>query len=188
MELKVGVDTQEESNHVKELLVAPTAIDCLKAEARSVVFGGLDGVATSLALVWSGFGAGAKVSAHTLFVMGVAGLVSQGFSMGMGNYLGASAENNATSAVKSGIVMFISFFCFGFIPLLSCLPSISLGSEQQHLLLLTTTTFSLFLLGSLRAILTREAPIMSGLLMVLIGFVVATLSYVISAVLNIATI
>ncbi|KAJ8607175.1 hypothetical protein CTAYLR_007325 [Chrysophaeum taylorii] len=59
---------------------------------KSLVFGGLDGIITTFAIVAAVAGAG--LSTSTVILMGVANLVADGISMGLGDYLSESAERN----------------------------------------------------------------------------------------------
>jgi len=61
---------------------------------KSVVYGGLDGIITVFAVVASIAGAGLDVS--VVIIMGVASLLADGISMGMGDYLSSKAENDYT--------------------------------------------------------------------------------------------
>eukprot|EP01061_Rhynchopus_euleeides_P034796 TRINITY_DN58721_c0_g1_i1.p1 TRINITY_DN58721_c0_g1~~TRINITY_DN58721_c0_g1_i1.p1 ORF type:complete len:179 (+),score=39.32 TRINITY_DN58721_c0_g1_i1:42-578(+) len=160
-----------------------TLVEFLGGEAKSLVFGGLDGVCTSLALVWSGVAAGNQaVSSRSILVMGIAGLISQGFSMGLGNYLGGTVDSaTAAQAFRSGLVMFASFVGFGIIPLLSCLvPRSLLSLESQIFLLVATTAFSLFLLGMLTGSLSKQSIAMSGMGMIATGLCAASVSFSVS--------
>jgi vacuolar iron transporter family protein len=55
-----------------------------------MVFGGLDGIMTTFAVV-SGV-AGANLGAHIVLIMGLANLLADGFSMGIGSFLSAKSE------------------------------------------------------------------------------------------------
>lgn len=57
---------------------------------KSLVFGGLDGVITTFAIVAAV--AGARMPRHTVILMGAANLVADGISMGLGDYLSEVAE------------------------------------------------------------------------------------------------
>ena len=59
---------------------------------KSFVFGGLDGIITTFAIVAAVAGAG--LSTNTVILMGVANLVADGISMGLGDYLSEKAERN----------------------------------------------------------------------------------------------
>jgi VIT1/CCC1 family predicted Fe2+/Mn2+ transporter len=62
---------------------------------KSIVYGGLDGIITTFAVVASIAGAGLDVSA--VIIMGFASLFADGISMGMGDFLSSKAENDYTN-------------------------------------------------------------------------------------------
>ena len=57
---------------------------------KSIVFGGLDGIITTFSIVAAV--AGASLSPEIVIMMGFANLLSDGISMGLGDYLSESAE------------------------------------------------------------------------------------------------
>lgn len=60
------------------------------AYIKSIVFGGLDGIITTFSIVAAV--AGASMSPEVVIMMGFANLLSDGISMGLGDYLSESAE------------------------------------------------------------------------------------------------
>ena len=58
---------------------------------KSTVFGGLDGIITTFAVVAAG--AGANLEGKVIVLMGFANLVSDGISMGLGDYFSEKSEN-----------------------------------------------------------------------------------------------
>jgi len=74
---------------------APEKHSAAGAYIKSVVYGGLDGIITIFAVVASIAGAGYALDA--VIIMGVAGLLADGISMGMGDYLSSKAENDYTN-------------------------------------------------------------------------------------------
>lgn len=104
---------------------------------KPLVFGGIDGLTTTLALIWSSIAAGENVlSSNAVMVVGVANLLATATSMGIGDYVGTVAEHEASrdakciktsksvrvAAFRSGITMFLSFVVFGGLPLAALLP------------------------------------------------------------------
>ena len=67
---------------------------------RPAVFGMMDGLVTNVSLI-AGVGGGG-VSAHTIVLTGLAGLVAGAFSMATGEYVSVSSQNEAVEA-ESGI-------------------------------------------------------------------------------------
>ncbi|KAJ1444768.1 Ccc1 family [Pelagophyceae sp. CCMP2097] len=57
---------------------------------KSLVFGGIDGICTTFAIVAAVAGAG--LSTNTVILMGVANLIADGLAMGLGDYLSEIAE------------------------------------------------------------------------------------------------
>lgn len=64
----------------------------------SAVYGGLDGIITTFAVV-AGV-AGAKLSAGVVLILGFANLIADGISMAVGDYLSTKAEQEYTQAEK----------------------------------------------------------------------------------------
>jgi len=62
---------------------------------KSIVYGGLDGIITTFAVVASIAGAGLDVG--IVIIMGFASLFADGISMGMGDFLSSKAENDYTN-------------------------------------------------------------------------------------------
>ena len=65
---------------------------------KSFVYGGLDGIVTTFAVV-AGV-AGANLSASVVLVLGVANLIADGISMAFGDYLSTKAENEYMAAER----------------------------------------------------------------------------------------
>ena len=57
---------------------------------KSIVFGGLDGIITTFAIIAASAGAG--FSLEVILLMGFANLIADGISMGFGDYLSEAAE------------------------------------------------------------------------------------------------
>lgn len=63
---------------------------------KPLVFGGIDGLTTTLALVWGSIAAGEQmVSSSAVLILGVANLMATALSMGIGDYVGTLAEFEA---------------------------------------------------------------------------------------------
>ncbi len=65
---------------------------------KSFVYGGLDGIVTTFAVV-AGV-AGANLSASVVLILGVANLIADGISMAFGDYLSTKAENEYMAAER----------------------------------------------------------------------------------------
>src|SRR5687767_3609314 len=91
---------------------------------RDFIYGALDGVVTTLAVV-SGT-AGANLEPRIGLILGVANLVADGLSMGASNYLGLRSELEQTGRSISeempwrhGVATFSAFLLVGAVPLLA---------------------------------------------------------------------
>jgi DNA damage-binding protein 1 len=66
---------------------------------KSLVFGGLDGIVTTFAIVATG--AGANQTVGTVLLFGFAGLIADGISMGLGDYFSTIAQTDFALLEKS---------------------------------------------------------------------------------------
>ena len=66
---------------------------------KNIVYGGLDGIITTFAIV-AGV-TGASLSSGIILILGFANLLADGFSMAIGDYLSTKAKNEFEDAVRS---------------------------------------------------------------------------------------
>ena len=174
---------------------------------RSFVFGGLDGLTTTMVLVCSVSGIGqrndpsiARIPAGVIFTLGAANAIADAFSMGMGELLSSLADGDTEGtslaskidAVRNGVVMFLSFIFFGFGPLLAYVSFFPWKATDERLRAAwILCTLGLFLLGVLKAHVTTSGSARTlcalgkqGLTMVCTGGIASALSYVISTFLH----
>jgi len=116
---------------------------------------------------------------------GAANLAADGMSMGVGNLLAIRAEERARETDglpeleaypwKHGMATLLAFITAGTVPLV---PYLLPFESQGRLALSTGMTFgSLFLMGALRALITRDRWWRTGLETLLLGAVVALAAY-----------
>jgi vacuolar iron transporter family protein len=150
---------------------------------RDLVYGANDGIITTFAVV-SGV-AGGQLSQLAVLVVGAANLAADGVSMGVGNFLAIRADERAREADglpelerhpwKHGLATLLAFVVAGAIPLV---PYVLPSSANDPLRVSTAATFgTLFLLGALRAFITRDRWWMTGLENLALGAVVAGAAY-----------
>jgi VIT1/CCC1 family predicted Fe2+/Mn2+ transporter len=155
-----------------------------------LVFGANDGIITTFAVV-SGV-AGATLSPKITIVLGLANLLADGFAMGAGNYLGMRSEQDyqasvgkvregAEHAFGHGAAIFLAFIAAGSVPLL---PFLLIPNQHTFLASCIATGIALFVVGSLRTLVTRARWFVSGLEMLLIGSVAAVAAYVVGYLLR----
>jgi predicted membrane protein (TIGR00267 family) len=156
---------------------------------KSIVYGGMDGIITTFAIV-AGV-AGASLASSIVLILGFANLIADGISMATGDYLSNKSEVEASknknifkkvssgkrlfriSPLKSGVVTFFSFVVFGFVPLLAYV----LRFDNAFQISIVLTFIALFLLGASKCKITNKGWFISGIETLVIGGVAAGASY-----------
>ncbi len=165
------------SLHVEPIGAAATA----RHYIRDLVYGANDGIITTFAVV-SGV-AGGQLSHLAVLVVGTANLAADGVSMGVGNFLAIRADERAREAEglpelerhpwKHGLATLLAFVVAGAVPLM---PYVVLRTSP--LIVSTVMTFTtLFVLGALRALVTKDRWWQTGLETFALGTVVAGAAY-----------
>tara|TARA_Y100000310_G_scaffold39747_2_gene37274 strand:- start:2021 stop:2575 length:555 start_codon:yes stop_codon:yes gene_type:complete len=157
---------------------------------KSTVYGGLDGIITTFAIV-AGV-AGASLEASIVLILGFANLIADGFSMAASDYLSTKSENRyyhtkklhhletPHSPTKSGLTTFISFIIFGFIPLFTYVfIFISKATFNPFPIAIILTAIALFILGTVKCKLTKKNWLTSGIETLFIGGIAATAAYLV---------
>jgi VIT1/CCC1 family predicted Fe2+/Mn2+ transporter len=149
---------------------------------RDVIYGANDGLITTFAVV-AGVSGGA-LSARAVLIIGVANLVADGLSMGVGNYLAIRSNESARAAAglveeearpaRHGIATMLAFAAAGSIPLA---PYLFPVLTNQAVLSIALTFSALFVIGSLRSLVTVDRWWWAGLEMLLLGVLVAVAAY-----------
>jgi len=159
------------------------AVQIARHYIRDVVYGANDGIITTFAVV-AGVSGGA-LSPRAVLIVGAANLFADGLSMGVGNYLSIRSNESARAAqdlpeeeaspARHGIATFLAFFAAGAIPLIPyVLPMASRHSLGASVVL---TFAALFLVGSMRALVTIDKWWWAGLEMLGLGALVAVAAY-----------
>jgi VIT1/CCC1 family predicted Fe2+/Mn2+ transporter len=167
------------SLHVEPTGAAATA----RHYIRDLVYGANDGLITTFAVV-SGV-AGGQLSQLAVLVVGAANLAADGVSMGVGNFLAIRADERARETDglpelerhpwKHGLATLLAFVVAGAVPLM---PYLFPGRSSRQLVTSTILTFAtLFLLGAVRAAITRDRWWRTGLETLALGTVVAAAAY-----------
>jgi len=152
---------------------------------RDFVYGALDGVVTTLAIV-SG-AAGAALEPVIGLILGVANLVADGISMGASNYLGLKSELEQTGAsvarerpLRHGLATAAAFAAAGAIPLLAyVLPRPADVSVFQVAVVLAAA--ALLLTGVVRARVSGKHSWLSVIEVMAIGGVACAAAYGVGA-------
>ncbi len=142
------------------------------------VFGGVDGLVTTFAVV-SGV-VGASLSSSVILILGFANLFADGFSMAISNYLSSKSEEDLNQnpsnkkAISAALVTFCAFILIGFIPLF---PFVIDFGENNFILsiILTLTAFSI--VGYIKGLITGKGKIISALQTLIMGALAALIAY-----------
>ena len=166
------------SNHVEPDGLYETA----QHYVGDLVYGANDGILTSFAVV-AGVTGGA-LSAGTVVIVGVANLLADGLSMGVGNYLSIRAREGAlesqrrpveeASPARHGFATFGAFVFAGAIPLM---PYLIPGLDGRFVLAAVFALAAQFGVGASRSLVTAGRWWVSGLEMLALGAAVAAVAY-----------
>lgn len=164
---------------------------------KAAVFGANDGIITTFAVVAGVAGAG--LDSRIILILGVGNLLADGFSMGVGDYLGEKAEadlkNNRHGEGyhrfhpiwMTALITFVAFGVAGALPLLPYIArSAGFPLEERHQLFASviSTAAAMFLVGVLRTVVTGGHWVKNGLQTMGIGAIAATVAYLAGALID----
>ncbi len=151
------------------------------------VYGSIDGVVTTFAIVTASIGA--ELSPVYIFILGFANVLADGFSMGSSNYLSALSEmdlkrSEAQSkkiAFKKAFVTFSSFVALGALPVIPFLISTFIPSFRgaDVRLSITLAFFSFVFIGYIGARVTKTSHMKNILRTLLIGGTASLISFLV---------
>lgn len=157
---------------------------------KSIVYGGLDGIITTFAVVSSV--SGAALESKIVLILGFANLVADGFSMAVGDYLSTKAENaysesrdeevkESNNPVSNGVATFLAFAGFGFVPLITYIVAAFNSFIEQHVFFIASclTGLTLLILGVLKSNVTNQKGFRAAIETLVVGGIAATVAYLI---------
>jgi vacuolar iron transporter family protein len=150
---------------------------------RDLVYGANDGVITTFAVV-AGV-TGGTLSPVAVLVMGVANLLADGLSMGVGNYLGIRSDEGVREAqqlpeqeafpIRHGLATFVAFVIAGAVPLV---PYVFSDAGTNRFAWSTVLSLGvLFTIGAARARVSTGTWWANGLEMLSLGAIVGAVAY-----------
>lgn len=152
------------------------------------VYGSIDGVVTTFAVVAGS--TGAALSPVVILILGFANLLADGFSMAVSNFLSERSEraldkemraqhNHTKQPLVSAFITFVSFVGVGFIPLFSFVTApFSLWMDQNKFAASVILTGLAFLIvGAIRGQVTQRHPAAEAFLTLLIGGIAAVIAF-----------
>jgi len=153
---------------------------------RDIIYGALDGVVTTLAIL-AGV-AGASLGATVAIILGLANLAADGFSMGASNYLALRSDLQQRGLpvgqedpVRHGAATYAAFVLAGAVPLLPYL--VGLGDHDGAFPgALVLSGAVLFLVGAWRSPFVNRSRTRCGSEMLLVGGLAAAVAYAIGRV------
>lgn len=160
----------------------------LRHYIRDLVYGANDGVITTFAAVAGVEGGG--LPAFAVIIVGVANLVADGLSMGVGNYLSIRANESAREAdnlpeeeaepVRHAVATFLAFVVAGAVPLVPY--TLGWSPVVQNAGASLGALATLFGVGAARGVVTRKPWWRTGAEMLMLGVIVGVAAYVAGAV------
>ncbi|MFA6314853.1 MAG: VIT1/CCC1 transporter family protein [Candidatus Paceibacterota bacterium] len=149
---------------------------------RNFIFGVEDSLVSTVGLL-SGI-AVAGMSKEDIFLTGIVLIFVEAFSMGAGSFIAESSADEFTTGkekvtlknIFSGLVMFISYFISGFIPLSSYL-FLPVGQALYYSILFST--IALFVLGLVGAKISKGNLLLNGIRVVVIGGIAIILGLIV---------
>ena len=173
--------------------VTPTdAVSIARHYLGDLVYGANDGIITTFAVV-AGV-AGGALSHTAVLIVGAANLAADGLSMAVGNFQSIRARESAREAAnlpeeesepfKHAGATFLAFVIAGAVPLVPYLLPVRAAHEFRWSAVATLA--ALFAVGAARSAVTLERWWKTGLEMLSLGIVVATLAYAAGALVSAA--
>jgi VIT1/CCC1 family predicted Fe2+/Mn2+ transporter len=153
-----------------------------------MIFGALDGVITTMAVVAGA--TGANLGARVALILGVANLLGDGISMGASNYLGLKSELQQTGGDvrreapwRHGLATTAAFVVVGTVPLLAyAMPRP--GGVSVLALAATLSLLTLAAIGAARAPFVDRPRLRSAAEMTSVGVLAGLAAYLVGVVGN----
>lgn len=149
---------------------------------KDLVYGANDGIITTFAVVAGA--TGATLSASVILILGFANLLGDGFSMGASSYLSIQSDEDVRRSqgregvepfpLRHAAATFLAFVVAGTVPLLSY---VVLPHEDTFATAACAALATLFVVGSMRAVVTNKSWWRSGLEMLAVGAVAAAVAF-----------
>jgi len=157
---------------------------------KAAVYGANDGIITTFAVVAGVAGAG--LSSNIVVILGIANMIADGLSMGLGDYLGERSERKLRrrqktkteddDVWKTGLTTFIAFVVAGSFPLLPYfVVSFGWGNISEFSWSIAMTGLILFSVGSARSFMTKSHWLREGAEMLSVGAIAAVVAFILGA-------
>lgn len=160
-----------------------------------LVYGGIDGIVTTFAVVAASVGAG--LDSAIVIILGLANLVADGFSMGVSAYLSEKSEravdekqgkksDEAKIPAKVGLATFGSFVLVGFVPVLAYVVDYIFNFGWDNLFVISSILAALAFagIGWLKSYVAEEPKLLAMTETLVLGAIAAVVAYYIGDVLE----
>lgn len=152
---------------------------------RSSFFGVEDSLVSTTGLI-AGVAVGTQ-DAKFVILAGLVGVAVEAVSMAAGEFLSEETthdldKRDKASPIMGGMIMFVSYFAAGLIPLL---PIILLPKSYSLYVSVFAALVGLFILGLIKGKVTGKNPLRSGIEVLIVGGVAAAIGIAVGVVLKI---
>lgn len=156
----------------------------IKSYAKSLVYGGLDGIVTTFAVIAGSIGG--NLGTKAIIVLGFSNLLADGFSMACGDYLSSTTEEETGTrqALANASMTFLAFNLFGLIPLFSYLVANQFGDTASFPIAIFLVSLALVVLGQVKASITDQPKLKEISRTLLVGLLAALVAYFVGKLLG----
>ena len=158
-----------------------------------IVYGAIDGIVTTFAVVAASVGAG--LSSAVVIILGVANLIADGFSMGVSAYLSAKSEaaleqkdgrESKKQPVKIGVATFGAFVAVGFVPVMVYVADyvFKLNFDNLFLIASVMAAAAFAFVGVLKSVVAKESVVSAIFETLGLGAVAALVAFYLGDVLE----
>jgi VIT1/CCC1 family predicted Fe2+/Mn2+ transporter len=167
----------------------------LEKYLSQLVYGGIDGVVTTFAVVAASVGAG--LSSTVVIILGLANLVADGISMGISAYLSEQSERavdiklgkhhgDHVNPKKAGLATFAAFVLIGFVPVLVYVADyvFSLGLSNLFVIASLLAALAFAGVGWLKSYVAEESVPRAIAETLILGAIAAVAAYYIGSALE----
>ena len=160
-----------------------------------LVYGGIDGIVTTFAVVAASVGA--SLDSSIVIILGLANLIADGFSMGISSYLAEQSERavdaklgkhhgDHTNPIKAGLVTFGSFVLIGFVPVLIYVVDLIFDLQLNNLFVIASVLAAVAFagVGWLKSYVAEESKLKAIVETLILGAIAASVAYYIGNILE----
>lgn len=155
----------------------------IKQILPAIVYGGTDGAVTTFSIMAGAYGAG--LDPRIVLILGVANLLSDGFSMASADYLSEESRYSNTPTSKTALSLslttFFSFVAVGIIPILPFMFTYMFRDGIQNVfgLSVTLTAICFISIGLLRGYILKKNMLYLAGQTLLVGSISASIAYMV---------